>query len=246
VTVATAIAVAGYVVLSAILIGIGLSLTKGLLSGPLGRWDESVNQWFFEHRTATLNAWSHVGSNIATTGTVIGIAAVVVIVLAIKHRWRDVGFLVIALTVEVTVFLTTTLVVSRPRPTVPHLEAAPPTSSFPSGHTAAAVVLYIGLAMLLSPHVHRTVLKVLLWIVAVSIPLAVAIARVYAGMHHPTDVFAGALLGLAALWVATMATRTAMVVAEDRKERRALEAASETPPSVGIGTAPPPTIQAPA
>lgn len=202
---ALGVGAAGYLVLASILVGIGLSLTHGLLQGPLGRWDESVNDWFLAQRTPILNDWSHAGSLIAMTGTVVAIAAVVVIGLALRRRWRDAGFLVLALTIEVSVFLTTTFVVNRSRPTVPRLEPSPPTSSFPSGHTAAAVALYVGLALLLSPHLPRPALKVLLWIVAVAIPVGVALARVYAGMHHTTDVIAGGLLGLGALVVATYA-----------------------------------------
>jgi undecaprenyl-diphosphatase len=45
--------------------------------------------------------------------------------------------LVVAMVGEVTIFLTITAIVSRPRPDVARLDGAPPTSSFPSGHTFA-------------------------------------------------------------------------------------------------------------
>ena len=213
-TVAVGIAVTGAVLLTMIVAGIGLSLTNGLLSGPLGRWDERVNDWFLAHRTAGLDPWAHLGSTIAMTGSVLAVAAVVVIVLLIARRWSDAAFLVIALAVEVSVFLMATLLVARPRPTVPQLEPAPPTSSFPSGHTAAAIALYVGIAVLVSPHVRSTALRVLLWVVAISIPAFVAVARVYAGMHHVTDVLASVIVGGGALIVASLAIRTALVVHE--------------------------------
>jgi len=144
------------------------------------------------------------------------VAAVVVIVLFIARRWSDAAFLVTALAVEVSVFLITTVLVARPRPTVPQLEPAPPTSSFPSGHTAAAIALYVGLAMLLSPHVRSTGLKVLIWAVAISFPVFVAVSRVYAGMHHVTDVLASVIVGAGALMVASLAIRTALVIRDAR------------------------------
>jgi len=218
-TVATGIALTGALLLTLIVVGIGLSLTEGLLSGPLGRWDERVNDWFLAHRTAGLDPFAHLGSTIAMTGSVVAVLAVVVIGLLFARRWSDAAFLVVALAVEVSVFLITTLLVARPRPTVPQLEPAPPTSSFPSGHTAAAIALYVGLAMLLSPHVRSAGLKILVWVVAISIPVFVAISRVYAGMHHVTDVLASVIVGVGALMVASLAIRTAIVVRDARAVR---------------------------
>jgi undecaprenyl-diphosphatase len=47
------------------------------------------------------------------------------------------------------------------------------------------------------------------WFVAVAIPLLVALSRMYRGMHHPTDVAAGALWGVGSILVAVMAARAA-------------------------------------
>ena len=43
VTLAAGVAAASAVIICAVMIGVGLSLTEWLLSGPLGRWDEGVN-----------------------------------------------------------------------------------------------------------------------------------------------------------------------------------------------------------
>ncbi|MFF3653095.1 phosphatase PAP2 family protein [Streptomyces sp. NPDC002181] len=57
-------------------------------------------------------------------------------------------FLAVSVAAQSAVFVLVTLVVERPRPDVPHLDAAPPTSSFPSGHVGASVALFGGLAVL--------------------------------------------------------------------------------------------------
>ena len=69
-----------YVALSVVMIGLGLILTKVVFDGTSG-WDVEVNRWFAHRRTATWNDLSNYGSHVAETLTVIGIAAVVVLVL---------------------------------------------------------------------------------------------------------------------------------------------------------------------
>jgi len=98
----------------------------------------------------------------------------------------------------VLIFLAVTETVPQRRPPVPRLQAAPATSSYPSGHTAAAVALYGCLGVLFLVYVSRPGLR---WLAAVlfCIPVYVAISRVYEGEHYPSDVIAGALLGV--LWL---------------------------------------------
>jgi len=49
--------------------------------------------------------------------------------------------------------------------------------------------------------------RILVAIAAIVVPVAVGLGRMYRGMHHPTDVLAGALLGIAALTVAVLVVR---------------------------------------
>ena len=208
--------VAGYVVMAALVIGLGLIITKWLAGGPVGTWEDSVNRWFVEQRTTTLDSVSRAGSDLGATLTIIGIAVVAGIVLAIGRHWRELGFLVAALTLEASVSLTSSLVVNRARPNVRRLDAAPPTSSFPSGHTAAAIVLFVSLAILITSHVRSTTVRILVWIVAAAIPIYVGISRLYRGMHHPTDEVGSAVIAAGALLFALLACRTAGAVLHDR------------------------------
>jgi undecaprenyl-diphosphatase len=201
--------VVAYVCLVLIVTGFGLLLTEVLSDGGIGTWDVESTEWFEDERTGLGNRASLMSSTGAATFVVVGIASGVVVILALRRRWRDVTFLVVALTLEVTVFLTATLLVSRPRPEVGHLDSTPPTDSYPSGHTAAAVVLYAALVAIASRSVPVPWARRMLVAFGVIMPVSVAVARVYRGMHHPTDVLAGVALGTACLVAGVLAVRAA-------------------------------------
>lgn len=178
----------------------GWLLTRPLRDSGFERWDGSVNRWFAEHRTGTWNTVTHWLTYGAETTTVVAVGVLFFVVLRLRlHRWRESLFLAVALAGEVTIFVATTFVIDRDRPSVKHLDAAPPTSSFPSGHTAAATTLYGALAIVAVLTSRRVWLRTVAVALAVVMPLAVAFARLYRGMHYPTDVTGGALLG--ALWL---------------------------------------------
>ena len=154
-----------------------------------------------------------------------------VLILSIGRHWAQIAFLVGALVIEVTTFVTTTFIVDRERPAVPHLDAGPPTSSFPSGHAAAAIVLYVGLALITLSLVRNTIVRSLAWILAVGLPIAVALSRLYRGMHHPTDVIASMIGAAGCLAFALLATRTGVAVAESNHEAEEADGATDRPGS---------------
>jgi undecaprenyl-diphosphatase len=193
-------------VITGFLLAIGLLLTH-VLDGSVGRWDNHVNRWFVTQRTGWANGVSSVASFMLDTVPVVAVAACAVLILVLLHHRRAALVLVFGLGLEITVFLSVTYPVARPRPDVPRLSSTPSTSSFPSGHTAAAVVLYGGIALVIHYLSRRRPVRVAAWGVAVSIVLIVAVSRVYRGMHHPSDVMIGAVYGAGCLWVAVLAVR---------------------------------------
>jgi membrane-associated phospholipid phosphatase len=193
----------GAILVYLFLAGTGLLVNRVLSHGAFGRWDRGVSRWFYQHRTGTLNTLTHVGSTLSDTKTAIAVTAVLVVGLRVwRGRWRESAVILLCIVGELTIFLAVTSTVHRRRPTVPHLDPAPPTSSFPSGHTGAAVALYVGLAVILlivtRDSAHRAAFVLAASLLCV-VPLIVATSRVYRGMHFATDVTAGALAG--GLWM---------------------------------------------
>jgi undecaprenyl-diphosphatase len=198
----------GYVVLSVVLLAVGFVLTH-LLNSTVGRWDEHVNQYFAHHRTGVLNAVTSVATSAFNTLSVVAAASVVVAFLALRRLWQQAALLVVGLVLDVTVFLSVTFVVARPRPSVVRLNSTPSTSSFPSGHTAAATVLFVGLAIIVASCTASRLARGASAVIAGLVTTTVGFARVYRGLHHPTDVLFGVVLGVSCLVVATIAIRAA-------------------------------------
>jgi len=186
----------------------GLVVTRVLLHVPgVPGADESLVGFVARHRSSGLTEASLVGS-IMAGGVVLPIVAGVVALLAAAARhWRLAAFLLFALAVESASYRLTTLAVHRHRPVVPRLEKLPVEASYPSGHTAASIVVYGGLALLLTSRIENRAARIAIWAVAALIPVFVAFSRMYRGMHHPLDIAGGVMIGIAALYALVFVTR---------------------------------------
>jgi membrane-associated phospholipid phosphatase len=209
----TALFLAGCaVVLVVLLVALGDLVAKVLDGTALGHADASIARWFAARRTPGLDRATHYATLAAETVTITVLAAVTVAFTALRwRRWREPMLVATAVVGEVTIFLLVTLLVERQRPPVRHLDQAPPTSSFPSGHVAAAICMYGALALLANERARSTLVRGLFWTLALLVPLAVAVSRMYRGMHYLTDVLGGVLLGVVWLYVATRGIRIGVV-----------------------------------
>ena len=87
--------------------------------------------------------------------------------------------------------------VGRERPSiVPHLTDVG-SLSFPSGHSLIASSIYPTLGILLAMTFKERSLKLFVFITAAVLALVIGFTRVYMGVHYPTDVLGGWMLGLA-------------------------------------------------
>ena len=89
----------------------------------------------------------------------------------------------------------------RARPKVPWAIGDEHTFSFPSGHSLFSCVLYGLIAYLLLARHTPLLQRALGAALAVAMPLAIGLSRIYLGMHFPTDVLAGYITGIC--WLVT-------------------------------------------
>ena len=209
--------VLGYAALVALIVGLGLALTKLLLPiGGFARWDEGINDWLADHRNPTLEHLSWIGSTLAGGVVIPVVVGVFLAIFLPLRRWRLAAFVLFVICVESGAYRATTLFVHRDRPTVHRLESLPVDASFPSGHTAAALALFGGLLLILISKARRISVTVPAAALIVALPVFVAWARMYRGMHHLTDSVAGVALGLGALVVTVFAVRAGGAAADRR------------------------------
>ena len=212
----------GLAMIALLSIGLGLFVTKVLEPAwGIGSADERVNVWLAMHRTSSRTHASLLGSIIAGGVVLPIVAGSIALVCAVLRKWRIAAFVVFALGVESATYRATTVVVHSHRPRVVRLEHLPVNASYPSGHTAAAIAVYGGLALLLTSRFTSGAFQAFAWGIALAIVTLVASARMYRGMHHPIDVAGGVAVGIAALVVLVFACRAAGAAAHSRDDARA-------------------------
>ena len=202
----------------ALMAGLGWLVTHPLAHQWPFAAEDGVDRYLATHRDRELNDVTSWLSTAANTPCASALTVVALVGARLMYRrWREALFLAATVLVELVSFLITTVLIHRPRPAVVELDHAPATSSFPSGHTAAAFALYGALALLLYMRLRKRYVWALL-----LMPIAVGFARLYRGMHHPSDVLAGLLLGSLALAVAWYALLAPVIDRESVAARRPL------------------------
>jgi len=131
------------------------------------------------------------------SGWVIGLVVLAVVgFLALQAMWRTAGFVFVAsvggwvLNAALKVFF------QRPRPdVVPHLREVM-SLSFPSGHAMTSAAVYLTLGAMLMRISERRATKIYCMVTAAFVTVLVGSTRVYLGVHYPSDVVAGWLIGM--------------------------------------------------
>lgn len=147
---------------------------------------------------------SVLAQGLTNTGSTFGLVTVLILAVAVLRmmsgRWT--ASIQLAVTMAVSVSLTTVLKLATARARPPADVVGVPASSFafPSGHTLNSTVFFLLVAALLSPYLVGS-RQVALWLGAAATVVAIGWSRFYLGYHWPTDVVAGWLLGISLVCV---------------------------------------------
>jgi undecaprenyl-diphosphatase len=147
-------------------------------------------------RTPTLDKIMVVITSFGYYQMLIPVILVIFLYLILQRRWLPAVHWVVGAVLVSGSILFCKIIYFSPRP--PGLLHSPITSSFPSGHTAMAIVIYGLLAFFIARNLMRGWRKFVYWVAAVVCGL-IAFSRLYLGVHWLTDVLGGICLGVAIL-----------------------------------------------
>jgi len=185
----TAIAVAGTWAFS--------ELAERVRKGSTQPFDDSIMHWVGAHQnphvTAVMLEITALG-----TGTVVGMIVLIAGTFLWLNQHRHSAVLLVVATLG-GLILDNLLKIgfNRPRPQVFEWGTHASSSSFPSGHAMSSVIVYGTVAYLVARLQHNFRARLLTFVLAGIIVIMISISRVYLGVHYPSDILAGILIGTA-------------------------------------------------
>ena len=204
---------------------LGLHLTVGLITllvaalvfgriavdvftaGKIVAFDLQVSAWFYVHKIPALTAFLLFITNLHGTVGALVLSLLFALFLAHKKAWDWV--LRVALSVPLGMLLNVLLknIFQRARPSFEHPLLTLTTYSFPSGHAAAATLLYgvVGAYLVCTCKGWQRVLIVCM---AMGMVALVGLSRIYLGAHYVSDV--AAAIASSTGWLAIAFTSVAI------------------------------------
>ena len=189
-------------------------------AGSTQAFDEGVLRWVGAHRIPWLEATMLELTFLGTGTVVVTIAGVAGLFLALTRQrtaaalllWSTLGAILLNNVLK-SLFV-------RPRPELFSWGTHVRTTSFPSGHAMSAAAIYGTVAFLAARLATQRRTRTAIYVGAALIIAVVAASRVYLGVHYPTDVAAGLVVGLAWAAFCTATLETVQQLSSRRRRAR--------------------------
>jgi undecaprenyl-diphosphatase len=197
----TGLIVLAWVLICGVLVGWGWLLTHPL-EKSIDPTDNDISRWFADERSSGLDPLADAGTFLGET--IVGASAFTVVgilVSLVKRSWIPILLVAILEAGIGAFYLVGTTLITRDRPPVKILQSGlDPHASFPSGHTATALIFCVGTHVLIWTY-FRSARWWFVWLLL--LPVGTVLARLYMGAHHLTDVLTSVVY--ASVWLAVVA-----------------------------------------
>ena len=176
-----------------LLLGLGLpwaifgSLLWAVLRPGGLAWDAPLLLYWHRHATPVLDKLAVFLTIIGNTGPMVGTALLVLLGLLWRRQGRRAWVFLLSVGGSMVLTQVIKFWVMRPRPALWASLRPEHTYSFPSGHAMDTAAVAAALCFLAWRHRSQW----WVWALAPLFSLAVGWARMYLGVHHPSDVLAG-------------------------------------------------------
>lgn len=167
-----------------------------VMAGQTQAFDDSVLRWMGAHHTSAFDSAMLEITSLGTGIVVMMIVGVAALFLALTRHRYSAALLLAATGGGGLLNLVLKHYFERPRPHIFTWGTHVVSSSFPSGHAMSAAVVYSTVAYLAARLQTRTWERALTLLSAVLVIIAISISRVYLGVHYPSDVAAGVIIGI--------------------------------------------------
>lgn len=166
--------------------------------------DRPVVEWLAAHRSSGLTrlelAFTDLGGVIVLT---VALTVTMALVAVRLRTWQPIVFTVVAIGGIQLLVQTIKVLIARDRPNPAAQVVSADGFSFPSGHAASSLVGFAVIAWLICMTTQRRAIWATAWLAAALLTGAVGVSRMYLGVHYPSDVIGGWVLG--ATWLAAVA-----------------------------------------
>ncbi len=136
--------------------------------------------------------WTALGSGAVVMLVVSGVAGY----LLLERQWRSAVWIVLAALGATLLSALLKVFYDRPRPDLVQHLVEVTSMSFPSGHSLLAASVYPTLGAVVAQLSRRRRVKFYVMAAALTLMVLIGVSRVYLGVHYPTDVLAGWVVGL--------------------------------------------------
>ncbi len=163
-----------------------------VITNSLTLFDDKIYQFIIGFQNETLTSIMKVITSFANPLTIVSLCLISLLSLIWKYK-ASIYLIIITIISTVFNFLTKNIVL-RNRPN--HLRLIEETGySFPSGHAMGSIAFYGFIIFLLSKSKINKNLKIFLSVIISLTIFLIGISRIYVGVHYPSDIIGGFLLG---------------------------------------------------
>ena len=227
---------------------VGIFITIGALLALAGTWafasiavhvrrgatqafDDAILHWVAAHQVGWVHAAMLQVTALGTGVVVMMVVAVAALFLWLTRHKHSAALLLVTTTVGILINSMLKDVFHRTRPSIFPSGIEVFSSSFPSGHSMSAAIVYGTVAYLAARLQRHRWSRVVTAIVALLLIVLIAASRIYLGVHYPSDTVAGMVIGFA--WAGfCMATLEAIQLVARRSAPQALEDEAPVEPPV--------------